>query len=426
MRRLNSAARLVLAFAVVLALAGSAAANKNAPPDKPGPFNVGVTTFPAVMTGGRVAQIQVFYPTLDPADFQTRYTISTAAGAYQLRSPLGAVEGAQAAPGLFPLVVHDHGGGAAGADFQRVAQLPLHELMASHGFVTVVALHSANAVTRVHDLSLVIDVMLARSASDADLLSDSIDPGRIGISGHSSGAAAAIGAASGWSANGIVADPRIKAMVLYEPGSQYSLDDASTIAVPYLVMGGAQSRNGFAVPALFDATGLATPRIYVLTPSATHFNYLTGMGAEIDQTREAALLGDPTLPEPLTARTATNAAAARAYDLWNQGEILFAVQGIGAGSGRNFCDRVGVNSVRSLDADGDGFTDSPPFQPGGIDPFTLRPAIREELMVPMIKLYTVAFWKTFLEGDHRYMPYLAPGYAKRNGLEAIVKIEPEE
>ena len=40
-------------------------------------------------------------------------------------------------------------------------------------------------------------------------------------------------------------------------------------------------------------------------------------------------------------------------------------------------------------------------------------------MVPLIKLYTVAFWKTFLQGDHRY---LAPGFARRRGHEAIVKI----
>ena len=46
-------------------------------------------------------------------------------------------------------------------------------------------------------------------------------------------------------------------------------------------------------------------------------------------------------------------------------------------------------------------------------------------MVPLIELYTVAFWKTFLQGDHRYHRYhryLAPGYAKRHRLEAIVKI----
>src|SRR5262249_16166286 len=144
-----------------------------------------------------------------------------------------------------------------------------------------------------------------------DLLSDSIDPARIGISGFSAGGAAAIGAAGGWAANGIVADRRIRALGVYEPGV-LSLDDASTITVPYLVMGGAQSQGGFGVPDLFNATDLATPRIYVLTPSATHFNYLTGMGAEINQTREQAFLSNPYIPDPLTTRTASNAAAARA------------------------------------------------------------------------------------------------------------------
>ena len=91
------------------------------------------------------------------------------------------------------------------------------------------------------------------------------------------------------------------------------------------------------------------------------------------------------------------------------------------GDGRNFCDRVGVNSVRSLDVNGDGFTDSPPLMVD--DPFLLRPAIRDEVMVPLIKLYTVAFWKRFLEGNRRYMGYLTPGYAQRNDLEAFVTIE---
>lgn len=413
---------MIFALAV-FAIAGPAATSppQLTPPDVPGPFNVGVTTFPAVMSGGRVTRIQVFYPTLEPSDEESQYTILTPAGPYQLSSPLGAVEEAQAAPGLFPLVVHDHGGQPAGADFHRVAQLSLHESMASHGFVVAVALHSANPVARVRDLSLVIDSLLARSAAAGDLLGDSIDPDRIGVSGYSAGGAAAISAAGGWTANGIVADPRIKAMVLYEPGVD-SLDDARTIALPYLVMGGTQSRGGLRIPPLFDATVDATPRIYVLSPNATHFNYLTDMGSEIDQTREAALRADPSIPEPLTVRTATNAAAARAYELWNQGEILFPALGYGAGSGRNFCDRVGVNSVRSLDTNPrDGFTDSPPFM--ATDAFTLRPAIPEEIMVPLIKLYTIAFWKTALEDDRRYMRYLTPGYANRNDLEAIVEIE---
>jgi predicted dienelactone hydrolase len=396
-----------------------------APPDQPGPFNVGSTAFVAGMSGGRVAKIRVFYPTLEAADDQTEYTIQSAVGTYHIDSPLWAVEDAKALPGKFPLVVHDHGGPPEGPDFQTVSQLNVHELMASHGIVTVIALHSGIAIDRVRDLPLVIDAMLARSAAGDDLLAYSIDPARVGISGLSTGGAAAIGAAGGVAASNIAADPRIKALVLYEPAKppSYVLDDASKIAIPYLVMGGTQHANGAAVAALFDATVVATPRIRVLNPGATHFSYVAGLAAEIDQTREQALLANPNMAEPLTTLTASNAAAARAYQAWNWGAILFPQLGPGVGGGRNMCDRVGVDSVRSLDIDHDGFTDSPPFM--ATDAFVLQPTIPAEVMIPMIKLYTVAFWKTFLEGDHRYQRYLAPGYANRNELEAEVFIVDE-
>ena len=397
----------------------AAAANPNiAAPDQPGPFNVGVTVFSATMSGGRTTLVQVFYPTAQPVDCAMRYRINYLAGFYEVQSPLCARSNALAYPGVFPLVVHDHGGPGPGADFQRVAQIPLHETMASHGFVTAVALHSADAVVRVRDLTLVIDALLARNAASGDLLAGSIDPARIGISGISAGGGAAIGAAGGIEDSSVPADPRIKAMVVYEP-HLFSLDDASRIAIPYLVMGGSQSQFGLAIPALFAETVQAQPRIYVLNPSATHLSYVTGMCEEIDQTREAALVADPVLPEPLTTRIATNPTAARAFDLWNMGQILFALLGPGAGSGRNFCDRVGVTSTRSLDAiPQDGFTDSPPFLP--TDAVTLNPVIPEETLVPQIELYTVAFWKTFLEGDHRYMRYLTHGYARSHRLDAVV------
>jgi hypothetical protein len=391
------------------------------PPNDAGPYNVGYTTFSADMSGGRVTQIRVFYPTLEEADEQTRYTIQSAVGTYQLKSPMWALEDAQPVPGQFPLVVHDHGGGAVGPAFQLVSQVNVHELMASHGIVTVVALHSANTIARVRDLSLVIDVMLGRSADGSDPLFATVDPGRIGISGISAGGSAAIGAAGGVAASGIAADTRIKAMALYEPGRpdiSYALADARTIAIPYLIMGGTQNRNGPAVAPLFDATVLATPRIRVLNPGAAHFSYLAGLADEIDQAREQALLANPDMLEPLTTLTASNAAAARAYEAWNWGEILFPQIGIGIGGGRNMCDHVGVNSVRSLDVNQDGFTDAPPFL--STDAFLLQPTIRAEVMVPMLKLYTVAFWKRFLEGDERYEPYLTPGYAKRNALKATV------
>jgi len=170
---------------------------KIAAPDQPGPFHVGVMVFSATLSGGRTTRVQVFYPTAesiaggDPSgrrrgDCATRYRVDFLAGFYELQSLLCAQPDARAVPGWFPLVVHDHGGG--------------------------------------------------------DPLAGTIDPARIGISGISAGAAAAIGAAAGVADHGVPADPRIKAMVVYEPGLEYSLDDASRIAIPYLIMGG-HNRN---------------------------------------------------------------------------------------------------------------------------------------------------------------------------------------
>ena len=97
------------------------ASNKNiAAPDQPGPFNVGVTVFSATMSDGRTTRVQVFYPTAEPVDCAMRYRIDYLAGFFELQSPLCARPNARAFPGLFPLVVHDHGGPGPGADWLRL------------------------------------------------------------------------------------------------------------------------------------------------------------------------------------------------------------------------------------------------------------------------------------------------------------------
>ena len=68
---------LLIAMGVVLLGGASRAAPHIAPPHEPGPFTVGVTTFSATMSAGRVARIQVYYPTLDPPNCQTNYTVLT-------------------------------------------------------------------------------------------------------------------------------------------------------------------------------------------------------------------------------------------------------------------------------------------------------------------------------------------------------------
>jgi hypothetical protein len=421
---MTGSTRVVVSFfvlAVVVAIGAPAQAETVLRPDGPGQYNVGTTTFTATMTGGRVARVQVFYPTLERPSCPRKYTIQSAAGPYEVTSPLCAVENAPVAPGRFPLIVHDHGGPTAGADSQRVSQLPVHELLATHGFIVVVSLHSADALVRVLDLPLVIDLLLARSATVGDLLEGSVDPARIGVSGFSAGGAAVLGVVGGWAAQGIAPDARIKAMVVYEPSLTNTLADVSTISFPYLIMGGTQFRNSELIPPIFAATTEAVPRIRVTNPNAVHFNYLTSLCAVTSETREAALVNDPSLPEPLTNLIAGNPYAITAFTNWNVGEAQFPVNGFGFGGARNMCNRIGVDSVRSLDTDPtDGFTDSPPFM--ATDDFTLAPAIPGEVMVPVVQLYTVAFWKTFLAGDRQYMRYLTPGYARTNGLPAVVEI----
>jgi len=421
-RAMVTVVTLGIIAAVLASSSRSASARPLLAPDQLGQYNIGTTTFTATMSGGRVTLVQVFYPTLDDRDCGRRYTIQSPAGPYQVTSPYCAVENAAVAPGPFPLIVYDHGGPTAGGDFQRVAQSPVQELLASHGFVTFVALHSANAVVRVRDLPLVIDVALARNAAAGDLLYGSIDAERIGISGFSAGGGAALGIAGGWADQEIAADPRIKAMVVYEPGRGNTLADVGTIAFPYLIMGGTQFRAAFDVPAIFDATTAAVPRFYVKSQDAVHFNYNTSLCPFTEETRETALLANPLLPEPLTNSIPGNPAAITAYTNWRFGEIQFPAVGPGFGGARNMCNRIGVDSVRSLDTSPvDGFTDSPPFMASDA-PFTIAPAIPAEIMIPVVQLYTVAFWKRYLEGDSRYMRYLTPGYARAHDLPAEVTI----
>ena len=222
-------------------------------------------------------------------------------------------------------------GGRRGGDFQRLAQLPVHETLASHGFVVAVVLHSVNALNRVLDVPLVIDALLARNATRDDFLFRTIDSHRIGMSGESTGGGTALRVAGGWLENGIVADPRIKAMAVYEP-TPFVESDVSTISVPYLVMAGTQSAQSEPIPTLFDTTVLATARVYVEDPQAVHISYQTGICSRIDETREATLVANPAQPDPLDNLTtlpsglracsaALSPAGAAACLAWNMGEI---------------------------------------------------------------------------------------------------------
>ena len=377
----------------------AASKTKIARPDHPGPFNVGVMVFSATMTGGRTTRVQVFYPTgreprrrgddlqrhdgpAEHVDCAMPYRIDFLGGFYELQSPLCARSDARALPGLFPLVVHDHGGPPPGADFQRVAQIPLHEIMASHGFVTAVALHSGDPVVRVRDLTLVIDALLARSATRGDPLAGSIDPSRIGISGISAGAAAAIGAAGGVESAGIPADPRIKAMVVYEPGfgvfarrRQPDRDPVSGYGwVTVAIWSGSSSivrRN---------RPGAASNLRPESQRDALQLCDRHGRGDRPNAgSRAIGRSGAPRTVDQSNRDQSSGGASVQACGIWGRSFSRFSAPA--RGSGRNFCNRVGVDSIRSLDVmPQDGFTDSPPFM--ATDAFTVNPVIPEEILVP--------------------------------------------
>ncbi|HKY63523.1 MAG TPA: hypothetical protein VJR29_08900 [bacterium] len=450
--------RVVLTMILALGLSSQVYGKaKAAPPDQKGPYNVGIRTIDNVpMSGGRLARVQLFYPTSAPADCDTKYTIIGVGGSFERSSPLCAVQNAAPAAGLFPLVVYNHGGNAAGVDAQRIAQMPLQELMASHGFIVIVQRHSANNVARVVDTSLLLDFAL----SAGNPVAASIDSERIGLSGFSAGGRAALAATSGWAAQGIAADPRFKAMVLYEPSRDNTLEEIASLAIPYLIMGGTRMVSGIVtMPEIFETTVNASPRILVQTPNALHFSYQSDLCLAIEETREAALALDPNQVEPLvnmiTPTTpnclidpttgacvracnsaAMSAPAIQACTYWNQGELFSVLVARAFGGGRNICDKVGTSpdSNRSLDTDpADGLTDE--FLGG--DPLIAlfegndvwnsdashdEPPPNYDTMQPVLENYTIGFFKKFLEGEGSYMKYLTPGYAQVHDLPANVDI----
>lgn len=145
--------RFVSAMALALgvpALAHAGLLSKHYPPEEKGPYNVGIRTIDNVpMSSGRLARVQLFYPTKARANCDTKYVIQGVGGSFERSSPLCAVQDAAPASGKFPLIVYNHGGNAAGVDAQRIAQMPIQELMASHGFIVILQRHSANNIARV-------------------------------------------------------------------------------------------------------------------------------------------------------------------------------------------------------------------------------------------------------------------------------------
>jgi predicted dienelactone hydrolase len=142
-------------------------------------------------------------------------------------------------------VVFSHGNN--GIRFQSFF---LCEQLASHGFVVAAPDHVGNTAVdllipgppftitdRPLDVSFVITRMLERSLDPVDPLYGRVDPGGVGVAGHSFGGFTALAVAAGF--GGVPADPRVRAIAPIAPVSTIlSAEELGGIFVPTLIVGG--------------------------------------------------------------------------------------------------------------------------------------------------------------------------------------------
>lgn len=222
-----------------------------AAPTVPGPYTVGRSVIQLQDDSrGRPLTADVWYPvdagtTGAPSVYQFIPGIEFA-------SKLALADVAVSTDGPFPLVIYSHGSGG----LRYVASF-FTELLASYGFVVASVDHVGNtavesiggtqppqdeiAYNRVLDVNFLITQMLATSAAPDGQFAGSIDPSRIGITGHSFGGFTALAAVSGYTnpLGTIPGDNRIIAAVGMAPATELSTDEElQAVDVPTLLLAG--------------------------------------------------------------------------------------------------------------------------------------------------------------------------------------------
>jgi predicted dienelactone hydrolase len=244
---LHTAARLLAVLFLAFFLSAPALAG-NGPlsePDALGPWAVGRTTFAVVDPDrdDRTLAVDAWYP-VDPDDAGGPPSVYDMIFA-GIVSEVAFDEPPVSAEGPFPLVVFSHGNN--GIRFQSYF---LTEHLASHGMIVVAPDHSGNTAfdllfpgtlfetsDRPLDVSLVITRMLERSIDVADPFFGRVDPGRIGVAGHSFGGFTTLAMATGF--QDIPPDLRVAAIMPISPASNsFSDEDLAEITVPMFVLGG--------------------------------------------------------------------------------------------------------------------------------------------------------------------------------------------
>ncbi len=243
--------------------------NNIGPTAELGPYPVGVRTYEAVdasrpnVPGGgpRPVTFDVYYPSTDGAVEGLPRELVALLGLEILPAPV--YRDVDLAEGVYPLVLFSHG--YVGIRFQSLFHLA-H--LASHGFVVVSPDHHGNtipddlmdvvdeatAVNRAFDMKFLMDQLLDGGSPSGAEFAASVDPEKIGMSGHSYGGYEAFiltgGEVRGSAIDdttvtlGTFTDPRIKAILPMAPRTMRRVDAVtlgtgffSTVTVPTLIIG---------------------------------------------------------------------------------------------------------------------------------------------------------------------------------------------
>lgn len=231
--------------------AAAAPSEDLAPPDEMGQFAVGRTTIELNdASRERPLTADVWYPA-DPSTTGEPSVYSFLPG-IEFAAENALADVAVSTDGPFPLVVYSHGSGG----LRYVASF-FTELLASHGFVVASVDHAGNtavdtiggseppreqiAYDRVLDVDFLIDQMIEQSGTAGGRFSDSIDPERVGVTGHSFGAFTSLASAGGYTneLGSVPADERVDAIVAMAPASRLNSDEElESIDVPTLLVSG--------------------------------------------------------------------------------------------------------------------------------------------------------------------------------------------
>ncbi|MEE8473950.1 MAG: hypothetical protein V3T01_01280 [Myxococcota bacterium] len=382
-------------------------------PETLGPWKVGhretnVLSPPHLPVGARIF-FDIWYP-VDNADwvgaFTTYFLAELVFVTLELDSIVARKDVDVSSVGGFPLVVFSHGSGSV--PVQSVAMV---ETLASHGFIVIAPTHYRNhfgsasqpglvtARQRPKDVSYSIDYLFARNQNGADDFFGSIDESSVGSTGHSFGGFTALALASGYtnafcdtvtdadygdacvdnsdcistcSTETVAADARVKAILPVSPAHNFLSDaELETVGLPTLCMAGTAEAAGTQCIRPFPLTQ-ATPspnfRADVIGAAHEAFANICDIGTQLLNVGLCPSTTDP-VPNPPCDPATSNPAD---YDAWVQ---------IGAGA--------------------------------LVQPYIdvcVVPLIDLALVNRLQTLYTVSFFRRYLNGETDYDAFLTLEY----------------